>query len=446
MQRAWLTVMSLMIMAAGSASADSVWHVKAGAVDGTGRVDAPFGSLAAVESASAPGDLLLVLESTHVLQGEIALKAGQTLRGVGWPRLESGAGDLITLADDTTVEGLHILDAAGHAVVGRDVGGAVVRGNRIDGANSAAATSLGTGATAGLGVASFPKAVIAFIHESGSADPNTVLDNRIVGADAGLGGAGVALHARGTSIAELSIAETVIENLGAGFPRSGILIDAQDDARVRYTVEATSVGNAFESSDGLLSVAQHRSQVDGAIRRYRFAGGSEEGLGSNGIEIVTYHGRNWLAPDTDDVHAAQSRVLVEESDIVGAGGFGFVIWNIFGRPAEPTVVDLGGGALGGRGLNRILANGTELPFPGAVYVVHDDLDAPNNFWGAAATEVDGTVRLDPELAFVCRGSPDQRETMTAAMGGRDVWSTFCQGQDVSTLLTAPALAADPRPE
>lgn len=431
-----------------SAHAGSVWYVQSGA-DGDGSRATPFGSLAEAEDASLAGDEIRVLASETVLEGSIRLKSGQTLRGIDSPRLAStnaGShdGDLVTLADDTVVRDIHIVDAVGHAIVGRNVSGTLITGNRIDDANSADATSVATGATAGLGVAAFPKAVIGFVHDLGAARPNIVASNQLVG-QTRLGGSAIAIHARGRARAHLSIVDNKIGNLGGGFPRSGILIDAQDDARIEFDIEATSVSNASESSDGILSVAQHRSRIDGRIRGYEFEGGANQGLGSNGIEVVTYYGRSWLSP-SEDIHAATSRVAIEESDITGSGGFGFVVWNIFGRPDATSVVDLGSGVLGSVGRNRIFGNGRELPFPGAVYVVHDVLEAPNNWWGTDATVVDGDVgQLAPSLAFICRGEDEQRRALTAATGGQDVWSNFCQGEDTSALTTRPALTADPRP-
>jgi hypothetical protein len=488
----------------------AIWYVQGtpdgnSGMTGRGTEDAPFTSLAEAEAASSPGEeiqVLAPLPGSSPLDGGIALKPGQTLRGTesadGPPSItntdpERRGGDAVTLADNSTVTGVRIVEAAGHAVVGRNVTGAVVANNEIRGGNLADLTSVQTGGTAALGVPMFPKAIVAFVDDGAGgpgARSNTVSRNEIEGMrDPGgelnrLGGAGIALHARGSSDVSLAIAGNTISDLGPGFPRSGILIDAQEEARVTLETDDNQVTNAYQSSDGMLVVAQHKSSITGAVRRYKYLGFApqpgastpELGVGNNGLEVVTYFGANWLkAGDGEpERHQAQTRLLMEESDIQGAGGFGLAIWNIFGKPAAETVLDLGGGELGGRGANRIFNNGTQLPAPLDVYVVHQDLNAANNWWGdEAKIEATGdSWRLKDASAFLCPGEPDQLEMLNEGTG-TNVWSMFCQtlrtdicheGEastdccDPSTdparcmisladtsLDTAPALKADPRP-
>ncbi len=275
-------------------SGGTIWHVQSAVENdpsrpGDGTAGAPFRSLARVEAAAAPGDeirVLAPLPGAPALDGGIVLQPGQRLRGAdgAGPRptitnTDPGhrGGDAVTLANDATVSGLIISAAAGHAVVGRNVQGAVVTGNRIRGGNLAGLTSVTTGATAGLGVPAFPKAVVAFLHDESvlvetAARANRVSENSVGGFSAAggelvrLGGAGIALHARGDSRASLIVSANRLSDLGAGFPRSGVLVDTQDTAIATIDIEDTNVTKAHESSDGILIVAQHRSAVTASIR------------------------------------------------------------------------------------------------------------------------------------------------------------------------------------
>ena len=481
-----------------------VWYVQSAAspnaAPGIGTREAPFRSLATVSAAAGAGHEIHVLArepGAPILDGGIVLRDSQVLRaadGEG-PRPvltntdpDHHGGDAVTLANGSVVDGITISGAAGHAVVGRNVQGALVRHTRITGGNLAGLTSVTTGATAGLGVAAFPKAVVAFLHdgparERGQPDPNKLTGNTISGLEAGevrLGGAGIALHARGGARGALVVTGNRISDLGAGFARSGVLVDTQDTAAVQLDIEDTSVTNAFESSDGILIVAQHRSSLAANIRRYRYVGGTDgQGIGNNGLEVVTYFGASWLdAGPNPERHTARSRVVLEESDITGTAGFGVAVWNIFGKPSDATVLDFGGGELGGRGGNRFWGNGLDLPVPMDIYVVHDDLNAPNNWWGkgpsgaARVVRENGTLRLADEHSFACPGRPGQLDALIEGTGV-GAWAMFCQAyrDDVctsdapegdccnpttdaarciaapepSSVSTAPALAEDPRP-
>lgn len=487
----------------------TIWHVQSVAETdqphaADGSAGAPFRSLADAESAAGPGDEIRVLAprpGARALDGGIVLKPGQRLRGVddAGPRptitntdATRHGGDAVTLADDSLVTGLVIAAAAGHAIVGRNVQGATITHNQIQGANLADLTSVGTGATAGMGVAEFPKAAVAFLHDASTAQEsapraNTVTENSIGGLqrDGGdlvrLGGAGIALLARSHGRASLVVSANRISDLGAGFPRSGVLVDTQDRAEATVEIDDTSVANAHASSDGILIVAQHESAVSASIRRYRFVGGTPgQGMGNNGLEVVTYHGANRLQTDLTAIerHAARSRVLMEDSDIEGAAGFGIAIWNIFGKPSPETVLDLGGGELGGRGRNRIHGNGIELPASMDIYVINHDLNIANNWWGVDGSsgpkviQAGGNWRLGDAYVFACPGKPDQLQKLVEG-SGTGLWSMFCQvyRDDVCTkdarvdrccdptasadrclvtpaasaVVSSPALVNDPRP-
>jgi hypothetical protein len=126
-------------------------YVQAGAATGgNGSRQAPLDSLAAAESTSVPGETIYVLPAETALDGGILLQPGQRLVGLG-PQVTvdpSGAsaqitnssaaengGDAVVLADNTTVENIHVVGANAAGIVGQDVTEAHVIGNLITGFN-----------------------------------------------------------------------------------------------------------------------------------------------------------------------------------------------------------------------------------------------------------------------------------------------------------------------
>lgn len=128
------------------------WYVKAGSPgEGRGTARAPFRRLGAVERASRPGDRIVVLPAAATLDGGLALKGGQRLRGAGAsvlnvraPRLaprvtNTGTrldGDAVRLAPGASVRNLLITGPRRGGVYGRDVPGATVAGNVVSGHNT----------------------------------------------------------------------------------------------------------------------------------------------------------------------------------------------------------------------------------------------------------------------------------------------------------------------
>ena len=114
---------------------------------GNGTNSKPFTSLAEVESNSEPGDAIHVLPSNFVLDGGIQLKDGQSLIGVGAQVTEvpenaahaqisnsTGghlSGDAIRLADNNTVQNIHVIGAYRGGILGVNVASAVIENNLI---------------------------------------------------------------------------------------------------------------------------------------------------------------------------------------------------------------------------------------------------------------------------------------------------------------------------
>jgi hypothetical protein len=135
------------------------WYVRAAARrGGDGSRGAPFGSLARVERAAAPGEVIVVLPSprrTPPLDGGIALKPRQRLIGAG-PSVRSRAplrrapritntdptrhsGDAVVLANHATVRNLVLTGSHRGAIYGKNVTGVRVLGNDVSGYNTSCA-------------------------------------------------------------------------------------------------------------------------------------------------------------------------------------------------------------------------------------------------------------------------------------------------------------------
>ena len=130
-----------------------VWFAKSGG-DGDGTSPSrPLGSTTAIEGASAPGDIIVLLPSDVAFNGGLALKPGQTLlgqrEGQSRPAItnrsavrNSGIG--IVLADSVRVWDVRVEDTHASGIYGADVTGLSISRVDVVGANRAASS---TGAT-----------------------------------------------------------------------------------------------------------------------------------------------------------------------------------------------------------------------------------------------------------------------------------------------------------
>jgi hypothetical protein len=152
-----------------AASTGKTWYVSASAASGgTGTKTAPFSTLAAVQTASGPGDTIVILASpvsSTPLDGGIALQQGQRLVGNGPTVLTAGAapmqgslplvgsssasslpvvtnsttannGDAIELANNASVYNVVVKGATRGGIYGSNVTGVCVQGNDVSATNT----------------------------------------------------------------------------------------------------------------------------------------------------------------------------------------------------------------------------------------------------------------------------------------------------------------------
>jgi hypothetical protein len=92
---------------------------------------------------------------------------------------------------------------------------------------------------------------------------------------------------------------------------------------------------------------------------------------------------------------SQTFLMMENSDIVGSTGYAVGVYDL-GAPGLNSVVDLGGGALGSVGHNRILEN-----VAGDIEIFQTDGIGESNWWGEDPPRVDiyagGSFEVNPVL-------------------------------------------------
>lgn len=388
------------------------WYVKADALPGgNGSPEFPFSTLAEVESNAQENDIILVIPSALALDGGITLKDGQILLGTCLPdgsggspfsctfdraRITNSTGDGVTLGNNNLVSNLHVENPLRHGILGDGVTGAVVVNNLITGWNR----ELTQGRA------------IKLVSRGASATASLLVRNVIVQGP----GVGIDLAALETSYAFLFVDGNWISDLNvaedprAG-PNHGILAVSFDAATIDLVANNNLIDNIGLGSDGLTTAALDSSRINCIVRGLVFRNTlSLGGVFSNGLETFTGPG-------------ATTFFRMDYSDIIDSASSGFVVWNLSGKPAS-DLIDLGGGALGSEGQNRIFNNGLEtIPIlvQTNVSIGDGDVVAKNNWWGTPAG-------LDAECPV-------------PASEGSSCSRLFLD----STLLAEPFLFADPRP-
>jgi hypothetical protein len=252
---------ALLVLAIAAEAAARTWHVRAGA-DGDGSAASPFGDLASVEAASTEGDRIFVRRSSQVLDGGITLKPGQRLIGRNRPRLSDPDGDVVTLANRTTVRGLRILSAFRGGIYGENVSRVIVARNDVSGHN--------TSCTRGFHIPPFQV-------------PTTLPDIGIpIGEGLHNGWAGIMVDAnRGART--VVIRRNRVHDADCG---DGIDLRAFEDARMRARIAGNRVHDLRQGSnmESVLAIGLQSSEgarLNAKVDRNRQAGlGNDEDVGT----------------------------------------------------------------------------------------------------------------------------------------------------------------------
>lgn len=292
-----------------------MWYVRATArAGGNGSRRAPFKTLAAIERASNPGDVIVVLPSPHPLDGGIALKPRQTLTGAGTrSRIENTtasrhSGDAVELAKDATVKNLAIGPSLRGAVYGSDVTGVTVSGNDVSQQNTSCAVGFvvlpfvlpttlpGVGIPFSGGLSNGWAGIM--VDEDRVAGRVVITHNFVHDGDCG---DGIDVRLRGSARVTARITRNRVTRLKQGQQFMSVLaigMQTQDSAKLTATLDANSetyigsgppVPGAGADSEGLFANLAGRSVLDATVQHNTW----QHGIGAfsvNGMEMVISSG------------------------------------------------------------------------------------------------------------------------------------------------------------
>jgi len=421
-------------------------YVQAGApAGGTGAQDSPFDSLADAEAASKAGDAIILLPGTGALDGGIALKPGQKLLGRGgdgkMPQIINintpvQSGVMVRLSTNNEIAGIHFARMRNYAILGDgDFSGLKAHDNLFTGSAK-----------------SVEPIYSIHLEASGGEIRDVVVANNTFRDGDDLGG--VRVLQRGASKGAYRFEKNRFSNLGGRAYHIHSMEDARIDSQILDSA-ADNIGVGNRNSDSIIPYLMGRSRQTMLVKGYRYDNTRQVGNLSNtalesflfgwpredaanfctacrldltiedsvfansvtdGLQFTNYGDKsvvNVVVRNTKVVNpkpkqamgaigmtgqkergrGSKNTILIENSDFIGSSAFGFSVKDE--SPESTIVIDLGGGALGSKGGNRIIAAAQ-----GAVRA--DKLNvmtAKNNWWGGSAPVIagEGQVVSEPSL-------------------------------------------------
>lgn len=305
---------------AGARSKARTWYVKAGAsARGHGSRRAPFNSLAAVQRASRPRDTIIVLPSpraTPPLDGGIALKLGQHLRGAGRPvtgtgltrlpriantRRERHSGDAVELAHGATVRNLVIGPSARGGIYGLNTTGVRVFGNDVSGQNTSCTTGFvvlpfilpTTAPGVGVPINGLPNGWAGIMVDADRRSGNVAIAKNVVH-DADCGD-GIDIRLNGSARVRAGISRNRVTRLKQGKQFMSLLaigMQTQGTSRLSASIDhnsETEIGSSGADSEGVFANLADRSHLRANITHNSWHNGIG-GFSVNGMEMVITSG------------------------------------------------------------------------------------------------------------------------------------------------------------
>jgi hypothetical protein len=350
-------LLTIVATTTGGAASAATWYASATAAPGgDGSNSAPFDSLAGAETASIPGDTIVILPApldVAPLDGGIALKAGQILMGGGpsvvtsigltaLPRITNStgarhAGDVVDLADHAEVTNLVIAGSYRGGIYGSDITGANLHGNDVSGFNTSC--TLGfyiTSVTApttipyvGSGVAHM--GLIAptngwagiMVDELTETSADVSIDDNYV--HDGVCGDAVDIRLFGAAVLTAHIGGNFITRIpqgnggtGSAGPQSVLGIGVQTNGNSKLVANLvgnteTYVGNpgATVNADTLFAFVGDSSTLIETIDQNTMAHGTG-GLSTNGLEFVSGDGNDMHG----EMHVSNSTFDGDDGDMI----------------------------------------------------------------------------------------------------------------------------------
>ncbi len=314
---------------AGAVHAGTLFVLAGAAPGGDGSRRAPYNSLASVEKASVPGDVIVVMPaplSVPPLDGGITLKLNQSLIGGGPPVAAAGvlgkaprltnrdprrnSGDVVLLADGDEVRNLVITGSFRGGIHGTNVSEVKILGNDLSATNTSCTAGLYVYFPGNLPVLANGWAAIMIDESRGTArlsiDHNRIHDGAC--AD------GIDIRASGRAQVRAHIDENELTRLAQGpGMRSVLAIGLQTRGHAVLAVDSkgdseTDIGSPNADCEGLFA-NQTGGSLTWSIERNRFAHGIG-GESCNGAEFFTdtgvtttnlYIGHSTFAYDPGDM-------------------------------------------------------------------------------------------------------------------------------------------------
>ena len=435
----------------------STYYVWAGAAEGgEGTQARPFASLAGAAAASGPGDIIYLMTkgAGELLDGGIALKPGQKLIGLGpegqttsatsptvriTNRTENLDGVIVKLSERNEVAGIHFVDMQNHAIYGSgsDYSGATIHHNRFTGAAEsegliwAVFLEARSGSISGVTVSDIvvrdgeDLGGIQVLHTGSSRGEYQFERNDF----SDIGGRAYHIWSQGTSKVVVNILDSTADNIGVGGRNSDSILphlwgsseqiilvrnyqyhnSKQVGSRSNTGLEAFIMGEPFSNeeqwcdgckltleivdslfedsvTDGIqLTNYGSNSVLDFKIRNTKIIGAKPQQAGG-AISLIAQNAQN---------SGSRSTLLVENCDIINSSRYGFVISDR--GDGYTSIVDLGGGALGSAGNNRIINSAA-----GEIQVLNANPVARHNWWGSDSPRIElqgdsSSIELDPVL-------------------------------------------------
>ena len=331
-----------------SESTANTWYVRAFTGDNDeneplGSENNPFATLADVEAASGVGDTIIVLPSPGgaPLDGGIQLQPGQTLKGPDAVQISLGEdggpnegecvvdgelptitntsfdGDAVRLADNVTVDGLHIVGAKRGGIVGFDVSGVEIKNTLIEGFNFE--DEVGPRAIRDESlvarIGAFGVAAFAGIHLR--TEGTVVLDvSQIEGNCIRDGAMGINLILLDDVEATYKLEDNIVTDIQSRLG-SAIQLITLDDASAHATIEGTFVDRLgfpgrSANSDKIRVALEHRSEVDLVIRDFVARNSTNlTGRSATGMELAL----GVLTRAFPEEEGMVLNVLIEDSNI-----------------------------------------------------------------------------------------------------------------------------------
>jgi hypothetical protein len=352
----------------GIASSGTILYVKAGPDDPLedGSLANPYNTLAEIEAASQAGDELIVLYSEEVLDGSIALKTGQELRGElsatgEKPKLKNSAigieAYVITLASETEVKDLEIIESNTTAIYGENVTEVELRDLIIRAANLGQYFS--PTFTGELYTYNIPRAIAA-IHIVGRGDAEMEFEINNVEMY-GLGSVGVEVMSFDEAkidfiIKDVIIMDTILNQWTKDLGRcTAFHVLSTSYAGMKATFDNVFIDNLPEHSDGIYLLGAGKVDID--LNRYVFHDTIHDVGGPLPWGYHTKNGFEYseITPLNPEVTIKMQNSTIRDCNGTGATVFRRWMYHNLDIPSN-VIVDFGGGPLGSIGQNRIYNN------------------------------------------------------------------------------------------